>query len=346
MMTLPAGAPMTRIRLPYIHEYRDRTRRLRRYVRLPGRPRTPLPGHPGSAEFMAAYQAATGDTGSHRLTKAKGTLSRLAADFYRSVEFANLKPSSKATYRIALDPVLQKHGHRAAADPLGLRKEKARKIVEDIGADRPALANLTASVLRKLFAYAVDTGLRPDNPFAKVPAYKLGTHHTWTDAELAQYEAHWPLGTYERLAYEVLLWTAQRVGDAVRLLRPEDDKPITLTQEKTGEEMAITVHPTLAKAIAAGPNHGPYLITDRKGRQMTGGALSHFVRRSVKAAGLPERCVPHGLRKAAMRRLAEHGASSKELQSMSGHRTLKEVERYTAKADQAMLSKAAMAKMK
>ena len=35
-----------------------------------------------------------------------------------------------------------------------------------------------------------------------------------------------------------------------------------------------------------------------------------------------------------MRRLAEYGSSSKEIASMSGHRTLREIERYTAKADQ------------
>jgi hypothetical protein len=34
------------------------------------------------------------------------------------------------------------------------------------------------------------------------------------------------------------------------------------------------------------------------------------------------------------RRLAEGGATSKEIASVSGHKSLKEVERYTAKADQ------------
>jgi hypothetical protein len=44
-----------------------------------------------------------------------------------------------------------------------------------------------------------------------------------------------------------------------------------------------------------------------------------------------------------MRRLAEHSASTKEIAAVSGHATLKEVERYTKKADQARLSKAAIA---
>jgi integrase len=70
------------------------------------------------------------------------------------------------------------------------------------------------------------------------------------------------------------------------------------------------------------------------------------MRKAVELAGMPRRCVPHGLRKAIMRRLAETGSSAKEIAAISGHRTLKEIERYTAAADQAKLSKAAMAKLK
>jgi hypothetical protein len=49
---------MTRIRLPYIHAFRDRHGKVRHYFRRSGRGRVPLPGLPGSADFMAAYQAA------------------------------------------------------------------------------------------------------------------------------------------------------------------------------------------------------------------------------------------------------------------------------------------------
>src|SRR5215472_3959397 len=49
---------MTRIRLQYVHEYLDRHGRARRYFRRPGFKRIPLPGAPGSDEFMTAYQLA------------------------------------------------------------------------------------------------------------------------------------------------------------------------------------------------------------------------------------------------------------------------------------------------
>ena len=62
------------------------------------------------------------------------------------------------------------------------------------------------------------------------------------------------------------------------------------------------------------------------------------------AAGLPKRCKPHGLRKAACRRLAEAGCSANEIMAISGHATLKELIRYTAAADQARLARNALAK--
>ena len=43
--------------------------------------------------------------------------------------------------------------------------------------------------------------------------------HTWTDDEIAQFEAHHPIGTKPRLALALLLYTAQRRSDVVRMGR-------------------------------------------------------------------------------------------------------------------------------
>jgi integrase len=331
---------MTKIRLAYVHEYRDRHGRLRRYVRRPGSRRVALPGLVGSPEFLQAYQdAVTGAVLRPRVPKA-GTLAALAAEFFGSTEFANLKPSSQRIYRVALEPVLAVDGHRLVRD---LPPDKARKIIQEIGAKRPALANLTKSVLRRLFSFAIAIGQRRDNPFDAVPRYKIGTHHTWTDAELAAYENRWSLGTRERLGFDLLLYTAQRVGDVVRMQRSHiRNGVITITQQKTGAEVFVPLHPALARSIKAGPVKGVYLIGDKNGRPILARTLSDLISSAVRAARLPPQCVAHGLRKAALRRLAEHGASSKEMQAVSGHRSLREIERYTQAADQQRLAKAAI----
>jgi integrase len=331
---------MTKIRLPYVHEYHDRHGKLRRYVRRPGSRRVALPGLPGSPEFMQAYQdAMSGPVLRPRAPKA-GTLTALAAEYFGSAEFANLKPSSQATYRLTLGPVLELDGHRLALD---LPADKARKIIEEIGTRRPAMANLTRAVLRRLFSFAVATGKRRDNPFDRAPKYKLGTHRTWTEAELDAYEKRWPLGTRERLAYDVLLYSAQRVGDVVRMQRNDiRNGVIAVVQEKTGAEVFVPLHPALARSIKAGPSRGVYLIGDKHGRPITRRSLSVLISAAVKAAGLSPECVAHGLRKAALRRLAEHGATAKQIQAVSGHKSLAEIERYTQQADQQRLAKAAI----
>jgi hypothetical protein len=52
------------------------------------------------------------------------------------------------------------------------------------------------------------------------------------------------------------------------------------------------------------------------------------------------------LRKAAARRLAEAGCTPHQIMSMTGHRTLKEVSRYTSAANQEQLAKEALANVK
>jgi hypothetical protein len=141
---------MSKITLPYLHEYRDRHGKVRRYVRRPGLPRVPLPGAPGSPEFMSTYQAAISRGVPIRPSRhGTGTFGALVTDYYRSPEFSNLKPSSQRVYRLVLGKLLDNHGHRLVRD---LEPNKARVIVQAVGATRPGMANLTGSVLKRLMA--------------------------------------------------------------------------------------------------------------------------------------------------------------------------------------------------
>jgi len=60
-------------------------------------------------------------------------------------------------------------------------------------------------------------------------------------------------------------------------------------------------------------------------------------------AGMPVRCTPHGLRKRCCADLAEKGWSTTDIQSISGHLTSKEVDRYTRMANRARNARAVMA---
>ena len=336
------GRRMTRIRLKYIKEY-TRNGDVYRYFRRKGCPVIALPGQPGSREFNAAYEAALNEKPIPASAHKAATLGKLIAEYYASVDFQNLKPSSRKLYRIILDPLSRQHGHRLVRD---MGRENVRKIIEAIGATKPGMANLTRAVIKRLLRYAIDRGWRNDNPAAGIAPYKIGTRHTWTDDQLRAYEARWPLGTRERLAYASLLYSGQRGGDVVKMLRPDAKAAtITLRQEKTGAEMVLPIHPEWRAAIKAGPANGLSLIGDAKGKPIKRPMLTLIIQDAARAAGLPDECKAHGLRKALLRRLAEKGTSSKEIAAVSGHKSLKEIERYTTAADQGRMARQAMSNL-
>lgn len=341
------GRGMTTIRLKYIKEYAiDGT--VYRYFRRKGCPVVALPGQPGSREFNTAYEAALNEKPLPPTRHGTGTFGRLIADYYGSVDFSNLKPNSRKLYRVVLDPIAKAHGQRMVRE---MGRENARKIVETIGATKPGMANLTRAVLKRVLRYAVDRGWRNDNPMAGIAPYRIGTRHTWTDEELRAYEARWPLGTRERLAYASLLYSGQRGSDVVKMLRPAPNaKSIVVQQEKarkgTTTELTLPIHPEWRAAIKAGPSNGIYLLGDERGRPIKRPTLTLIIANAAKAAGLPSKCKAHGLRKALLRRLAEHGMSSKQMAAVSGHKTLKELERYTEAADQASLAREAMSNLR
>ena len=291
---------MARIKLHYVNEYIDRHGKIRRYVRVPGSRGVKLPGLPGSVEFMAAYQAAIATVAPPPPSSKHvihGSLAEITAGYFHSAAFANLSEASQQLYRRALKPVLEAHGHRLVRE---MPKAAARNIIEAIGESRPGAANLTRAALSKVMVYAISTGVREDNPFTGLERYRLGTHHTWTEAEIAQFERRWPLGTRERLAFALLLYTTQRGSDVVKMTRNDIvNGKIRVSQQKTRKgttnELMITIHPALARALQAGPVVGMHhLLTKANGRPLRG--ISKFIERAVARAGLPEHCVAHGLR--------------------------------------------------
>jgi hypothetical protein len=103
--------------------------------------------------------------------------------------------------------------------------------------------------------------------------------------------------------------------------------------------------PDLAGIIAATPVGHLTLLVTQTGKSYGANDFSEIFRSWCDAADLPRHCVFHGLRKAALTRLADAGCTVHELAAISGHKTLSEVQRYTNAADQARLAKAAMERM-
>ena len=75
--------------------------------------------------------------------------------------------------------------------------------------------------MRALFTWATESELVAADPTRDVKSVKRppGGFHAWTEAEIDQFEAKWPIGTRERLAFTILLYTGLRRGDAAALGR-------------------------------------------------------------------------------------------------------------------------------
>src|SRR5262245_3058131 len=85
-----------------------------------------------------------------------------------------------------------------------------------------------------------------------------------------------------------------------------------------------------------------FLLTER-GQAFTPHSFSQWFLKACERAGLSGLSL-HGLRKAACRRMAEAGCSASEIAAVSGHASLREVERYTRAADRVQLAASAMAR--
>src|SRR5271155_2772500 len=90
------------------------------------------------------------------------------------------------------------------------------------------------------------------------------------------------------------------------------------------------------KPLDATPRQHLTFLTTEYGRPFTEAGFGNWFRDRCNEAGL-KNCSAHGLRKASAKHLAECGATTLEIMSITGHRSLAEVERYTREAGQKTL---------
>jgi integrase len=251
-----------------------------------------------------------------------------AIAYYDSAAFKALKPITQGVYRNIIERFCrdtdkdgQPYGDKSAVTIKGQNIEK----LMDLRADRPDSANGLRKVLREMMKVAVKLEWRDNDPtlgVKKIKPKKQGGFHRWTDAEIAVFEHRHAVGTKARLAMALGLYTGQARQDAIlmgeqhitREVDPDQDREVEIlnwvrkkTEDKTGLELAIPVHPDLRRIIEAAPSkHLTFLVTEL-GAPFTAAGFGNWFRDRCKEAGLPH-CSFHGLRKAAATRLIDAGA--------------------------------------
>jgi integrase len=334
---------MTRIRLSYVNAFRDRHGKLRHVFRRRGFKKVSLPGQPGSEEFMAAYQAAfAGVEAKLEIVAGRttpGTVNAAIVDYYTSTTFQELSAGSKKQIRSILERFRNAHSDKR------LHLLERQHIVKLLGELRPHARTNWLSALRGLLAFAVTQGFIKENPAIGIKFKKRKTegHRPWTDEEIAQYEATYPIGTKARLALALPLYTALRKSDFLRV-GPQHicDGVLRVTQQKTGEALQLPIRPELQEIIAATPcDHMTFLVSSTGGPYSPNGFAEQF-RRWCDEAGLPKDCRVHGLRGTCATRLAHDGATPPQIMAWTGHKSLSQVQRYSRAANQLRMARKAI----
>src|SRR5215469_13469317 len=107
-------------RLPYVQEYRDRHGKIRRYFRRPGSRRIPLPGRPGSQEFMTAGYVVREMKTVGKNRSAPGSLSAAIAAYYTDRSFTGeLAAETQQQRRTILERFRTEHGNKPIARIVG-----------------------------------------------------------------------------------------------------------------------------------------------------------------------------------------------------------------------------------
>ncbi len=332
---------------PFVECWRDRHGKLRVYFRKRRGRRFPLPATIGSDEFDAAYRTALAGQLALGREKHAGpnprTIGALIVSYMRSSAYLGLREITKIGYTGPLEMLRANHGHRSVA---GLTRQRIVTGILQPYADRPGTALFTLKILRILIRHAIGIGWLNHDPSLGIKRPKTQEIRSWTDAEIAAFERHWPIGTKQRLAFALMLYTGQRRSDVHRMTWADvSEGSIRVLQQKTGRKLTIPLHQDLLGVLAVGNRDHVTIINTEYGRPFTVDGFSQWLRDAITAAGLPLECQPHGLRKAAGRRLAEAGCSTHEIMAVLGHKTLSEAERYTREADQARLASEAMTKL-
>jgi integrase len=269
-----------------------------------------------------------------------GTVGDMIARYLDSPEFAALAPATRKLYPQGLNPLLD-HPRIRHLDARTIRRSDIMTMRDGL-ASRPGMADLFVTAVGSVYKWGIDRDLVEINPAQRIPRLSKGEHRRWTADEV---EAILVRGLpVWRMAAALALFTGQRQGDVIAM-RWADYRHglIYVKQAKTKTPLTIPAHPLLVRALGEWPRRTETILFTQYGTPFTGNGFRTSWRLERERLGI--KATWHGLRKTAAAALAEQGATAHEIASITGHRSLREIERYTREADQLQRARMAVSKM-
>ena len=317
----------------------------RYYFRRGKGPRIRLPDY-GTPEFKATYEAVRANSvqAIKAPKAAHGSLEWLIGIYRQSTAYTGLSAATRRQRDNIFTNVIKSAGKANYADITRAVIVRGR---EDRAAT-PAQARNFLDAMRGLFRWALDSDLIQVDPTAGVknPRRPKGAGFKAWDIEDAEaYCSRWPIGTIERVWFEVLLNTGLRRGDAVRVGRPHlRDGALVIQTEKTGMHVAIPVTREFLAMVQRGPCGDLTFICGERGLPLTKESFGNLFRKACLAAGVDKSA--HGIRKLAATRIAEAGATVAELEAIFGWTGGTMASLYTKTVDRTRLAKQGMERLR
>lgn len=313
---------MPRPRPPNLHRETTRHGKVVWYVRDGKGPRIRLRAEFGTADFNNQYDAALkgeAPAGTGLAAPAKPRSLKWLIERYRR-ECSQWVFVLSAATRKQREGIFR-HAIAAAGNEPYARISKATVTVA-IARRTPAAGRHFLQAMRGLFKWAVSVDLAQNNPTDDLTVNRPRTEgfKPWSPEWCAAYEAHWPIGTRERVWYEVIHCTGLRRGDAVRVGKQHvrNNRGMIRTQ-KNDETAYFTITPRLQRALKAGPIGDLTFIVGVKGKSFAKESFGNAFGKACRAAGVPG--TAHGIRKTRAIIEAEKGASGPKLDALFGWRT-------------------------
>jgi integrase len=254
---------------------------------------------------------------------------KLIGLFERSAEYAKLSDATKKVYGIYLTRLAHQMPTAPAAE---VTRGHMQRLLDKM-AETPGAMNATLRAAGSMFSWARAREYVTSNPCDDISPIKGNEHPPWPEpilqAALASNDPN------VRLLSHMLYYTAQRIGDVVRM-RWSDfaGGRVRIRTGKTKADLDIPQHTALRAVLQDRPRDHDVICT-RDGKPMDEAAARHVLQ--TFTAGLGVKTVPHGLRKNAVNALLEAGCTVAQTAAVS-RQSLQMVEHYARKRDVARLA--------
>lgn len=268
-------------------------------------------------------------------------------EYIHSKKFRRLAYNSKRNYMngiATLEPHFSGKGLDEITRPMVIK-------FRDHYYDMPGKCKIALATLSNILKYAYDRGnvdrnvaaavgdLPPDKPIER-----------WDEAEIDRFLDGAPYYLID--AMMVALYTGQRRGDLIWMdWKDYENGTIHVKQRKTNTELWIPVHPKLKERLEAMAKRTPKstrvvctrILLNCFGQPWSAESLRCAFKRRCAKVGIEGRTI-HGIRKTCASILAEMGCTVHQIMAITGHRTMKEITRYTEEAEKKRMAQEAIDK--